>query len=113
MCLWTKDGQSQTELAEFLGKDKTTVVRLIHTMEKSILVVRVPSKEDKRINLIYLTQKGKGVQQEVMKCIQQTLARALDGISTKDEETAKKVLKDMHKNLGGLRSFPESVRDVG
>lgn len=100
MRLWMKDGQSQTELAEFLGKDKTTIARLINSMEKSLLVVRIPGKEDKRINLIYLTQKGKEVQQEVMKCIQHTLNEALDGVSAKDEETSKKVLKKIYKNLG-------------
>lgn len=100
MRLWMKDGQSQVELAEFLGKDKTTIARLINSMEKSLLVVRVPSKEDKRINLIYLTQKGKEVQKVVMECIQATLKEAQKGVDEHELETTKKVLKQIANNLG-------------
>lgn len=99
MRLLMKDGQSQIELSEFLGKDKTTIARLINSMEKSLLVVRVPSKEDKRINLIYLTNKGKDAQKAVVSSLQETLKEALQGVDKKEEEIAKKVLQKMHDNL--------------
>ena len=91
MRLFMKDGRSQGELAKFFGKDKTTIARLITNMEKSNLVVRIADKEDKRINLIYITKQGKEVQQVVMSCIIETLQEALKGVSKKDEETTKAV----------------------
>lgn len=104
MHLWKKDGQSQGELAEFLGKDKTTIVRLIDSMEKSLLVVRIPSKNDRRINLIYLTNKGKEVQKEVMESLKETLHDSLESVSDQEEEIAKKVLKKMYSNLSPINN---------
>lgn len=104
MHLWMKDGQSQVELTEALGSEKTSIARLINSMEKSLLVVRIPSKEDKRINLIYLTKKGKEVQSFVMKSVQETLQESLQGVNKKEEEITKKVLKQIQKNLCGKNS---------
>ena len=107
MRLWMKDGQSQVELAEILGKDKTTIARLINSMEKSLLVVRIPSKEDKRINLIYLTQKGKEVQKKVMASLQESLQEALKGVDKNEEEITKEVLKQVHQNLCASKNCSE------
>ena len=52
MRLGMNDGLPQNELAAFLGKDKTTIARLIDSMEKSLLVIRVASSVDKRIKLV-------------------------------------------------------------
>ncbi len=71
--LGKKNGQSQQQLAEFTCKDKTTITRLIDNMEKHNLVVRVPDKSDKRQKLIYLTKKGRDLQEKLTKVIQKTL----------------------------------------
>lgn len=110
MRLWMKDGQSQVELTEFLGKDKTTIARLINNMEKSSLVVRIPSKTDKRINLIYLTTKGKEVQKAVMESLQKTIKEALQGIKKEEEEITKKVLKQMYSNLCPSKECLEQIK---
>lgn len=50
-----KDGVKQQELADKLGKDKTTMVRLIDSMQKKALVRRVRSQKDVRQKLIYIS----------------------------------------------------------
>jgi len=100
MRLEMNGGIPQNELATFLGKDKTTMARLVDSMEKSLLVERVTSSADKRIKLIYRTNKGKEVQQDVLKCIKETIGESLKGVSFKEEEITKKVLKSIFENLG-------------
>ena len=56
--LYSNDGQPQNDLALITNRDKASLARLIDTMERKGLVVRVPSKEDKRIKLVHITKKG-------------------------------------------------------
>ena len=50
---------SQSQLAEFSGKDKVYIKRVVDRMIKATLLRRKASKTDKRYNLIYLTTNGK------------------------------------------------------
>ena len=56
--LYSNDGQPQNDLALITNRDKASLARLLDTMERKGLVVRVPSKEDKRIKLVHITKKG-------------------------------------------------------
>ena len=57
--LSAKDGLNQNELASLLYRDKSTMARLLAKMEEKGLVRREQSNKDKRINKIYITEKGK------------------------------------------------------
>lgn len=109
MRLWMEDGQSQGALAHFLGKDKTTLARLMSNMEKHSLIVRVPSKEDKRINHVYLTEKGKQYQRMVKESIIETLGEASVDITEEELKVTTKVLKQIFKNLGGDKTKEEVI----
>jgi len=50
--LWKQDGMSQQELCNRTFRDKPSITRLIDNLEKQKLVKRMPSKEDRRINLV-------------------------------------------------------------
>jgi len=99
MNLWEKNGQSQQDLAGTTCKNKTSMTRLIDNMEKHNLVVRVPSKSDKRQKLIYLTKKGKDLQEKLVAIVQQTLNDAQKNISAKDIALCKKVLEQVYDNV--------------
>ena len=58
--LWSRDGVTQQELCNVTFKDKPSMTRLIDNLEKQQLVVRSPGVKDRRINLIHLTDKGRG-----------------------------------------------------
>jgi DNA-binding MarR family transcriptional regulator len=104
MMLWNRDGQTQQELSEATGKKKTSITRLIHGMEKRSLVVRVPDQRDHRQNLIYLTRKGKELQNDLMALARQNVATAQAGIAARDLETCKEVLRQV---IGNLQAIPE------
>ena len=59
--LHDKDGRIQNDLAFITNRSKTSLTRLIHTLEKKGLVIRIISKNDKRANNVFLTEQGKRI----------------------------------------------------
>src|SRR5215475_655951 len=54
--LWKQEGMSQQELCNATFRDKPSITRLVDNLEKQNLVKRVPSENDRRINLIFVTK---------------------------------------------------------
>ena len=97
--LWKEDGLSQQELCNRTFRDKPSITRLVDNLEKLALVKRVASSDDRRINLIYLTEKANQLQEETMNMANQTLNEALEGVSKADIEMCKAVLLQVYDNL--------------
>jgi DNA-binding MarR family transcriptional regulator len=97
--LWKNDGMSQRELCNATYRDKPSITRLVDNLEKMKLVRRVPSKEDRRMNLIYLTDAAKALQEGSMDLANLTLNEALTGVSPADIELCKSVLQRVYDNL--------------
>ena len=97
--LWEKDGRQQQELADCIFKDKGTVARAINSLQKLGLVDRRDNEEDRRYNLIFLTKKGKKLQQKLIPILLEGLAEAGSGIDEDDLVTCKKVLRQIYNNL--------------
>ena len=70
-------------------------------MERNDLVVRLPSETDKRINLLYLTNKGKKLQSILIKVVLDTSEKAAKSISEEELKITKKVLNQIKINLDG------------
>src|SRR6186997_289704 len=97
--LWKEDGLSQQQLCDATFRDKPSITRLVDNLEKLKLVKRVPSKEDRRINLIYLTKEAIQLQEKSMEVANQTLNEALNGVTNAQIEIAKEVLHTVYDNL--------------
>jgi len=97
--LWKEDGLSQQELCNATFRDKPSITRLVDNLEKLKLVKRVPSKEDRRINMIYLTDAAKKLQEQSMDLANQTLNEALEGVTNEEIEICKAVLQRVYDNL--------------
>jgi DNA-binding MarR family transcriptional regulator len=97
--LWKEDGLSQQELCNRSFRDKPSITRLVDNLEKLKLVKRVASKDDRRINLIYLTEASKTLQDLTLNMANQTLNEALEGVSKEDVELCKSVLQKVYDNL--------------
>ncbi|MBO5382079.1 MAG: MarR family transcriptional regulator [Bacteroides sp.] len=91
--LWKKDGVSQQELCNATFKDKPSMTRLIDNMERQHLVVRIMDKQDRRSNLVYLTKNGKALEEQAWPIAKQTLADALQGITTRELNISQEVLR--------------------
>ena len=97
--LWKNDGISQRELCNATYRDKPSITRLVDNLEKMKLVRRVPSKDDRRMNLVYLTDAAKALQEGSMELANLTLNEALTGVSPADIELCKSVLQKVYDNL--------------
>jgi DNA-binding MarR family transcriptional regulator len=97
--LWKEEGQSQQHLSKATFRDKPSITRLVDNLEKSRLVKRVASKNDRRSNLIFLTKEGKNLQEKTMEIANRTLNEALAGVTNGQIEIAKEVLQKVYDNL--------------
>ena len=100
--LWKEEGQSQQQLCDATFRDKPSITRLVDNLEKLKLVKRVPSKDDRRINLIYLTKEAIQLQEKSMELANQTLNEALHSVTNGQIEIAKEVLHTVYENLKTL-----------
>ena len=66
MVLWKCDGLHQQEIADAVNKDKASVTRLIHGLEKRNLVVRIAATDDRRRKRIHLTHRGHTLRTELL-----------------------------------------------
>ena len=97
--LWKEDGMSQQSLCDATFRGKPSITRLVDNLEKLNLVKRVASKDDRRINMIYLTTEAQQLQEQTMELANQTLNEALVGVSNGQIEIAKEVLQQVYENL--------------
>ena len=97
--LWKQDGMSQQELCNRTFRDKPSITRLIDNLEKQKLVKRMPSKEDRRINLVCLTESAKLLQDKTIELANQTMDEALIGVNKNEIEIVKQVFQKVYDNL--------------
>ena len=93
--LWKEKVSTQQDIADFIGKDKTSITRLIDGLEKRALVQRTYHEKDKRCKLITLTTKGLELEtstMEVLNLANQTLHSQFE---PQELEITLKVLKKM------------------
>ncbi len=64
MVLWEKEKVSVGELGSFLDLDAGTLTPLLKKLEKEGYITRERSKDDERITVISLTQKGSDLKEE-------------------------------------------------
>ena len=101
--VWKNDGISQKDISEYCGKDKTSVTKIIDTLEKKNLVVRVTDQLDHRVKRVVLSQKGRALFLSALPVMAQTRDELRSGISDKEIEALKSILNKIHKNLNDIR----------
>jgi DNA-binding MarR family transcriptional regulator len=97
--LWERDGQCQHELATFCGKDRPSVTRILDNMEKRDLVRRVSSEKDRRNKQVFLTKKGRDLQDQLMRIVNQFGQATLRDLDEKALEKGKFFLKKIQSNV--------------
>lgn len=94
-----KDGQIQNDLAFITNRSKTSLTRLINTMEKKGLVYRELCKEDKRINHIHLSELGKETFLFSLPVLKKLMDELQENISPEDLTRTIKVLHQIQNNI--------------
>jgi DNA-binding MarR family transcriptional regulator len=84
---------SQLELARRMGVDRTTMVTLLDELEAKALVARRPDPDDRRRNVVTLTEAGRNTLPEARQAHGQAEQRFLAGLSEQDAEQLKRILR--------------------
>ncbi len=69
MVLWEKDNQPVNDIAHRLLLETNTVTPLLQRMEKLGIVVRKKGEQDKRQQIVSLTDKGRDMEEEAFESI--------------------------------------------
>lgn len=97
--LWKKDGRTQKEIAEGLRLTPATITDVIQRMEKLDLLSRVTDTADQRVQRVYLTPKGKGLQHEVEKISKDLESQCFKGFTPEEKKILRKFLIQIKNNL--------------
>ena len=93
------NGIVQNELAFITNRNKASLTRLINVMEKNNLVARIPSKEDSRKNLIYITKNGKILFLKMKPLMLRSMKTLQNEITAEEKEVFINILKKIQHNL--------------
>ncbi|MFZ7102927.1 MAG: MarR family winged helix-turn-helix transcriptional regulator [Peptococcaceae bacterium] len=97
--LWKTEGISPKDLAILTSKDRPTVARILEKLEKKGFITREINSEDQRSHLIYLTDKGKKMENILVPIAVKTLDDALIGLEKEQIQALFQTLNTIYKNL--------------
>jgi len=100
-----KDGQIQNDLASITNRSKTSLTRLINTMEKKGLVFRALSVKDKRVNHIHLSDFGKQTFLDSLPVLEKMMRELQKNISQEDLAKSIEVLGQIQQNINKKLHF--------
>ena len=94
-----KSGISQQALSERLLVTKGNVCGLIDRMESRGLVSRRSHPDDRRLNLLYLTDEGKALAARVVPAHEEFLKQQMEHLSAEEQRTLSGLLRDLDRSL--------------
>ena len=92
----------QKDMAEFMGKDKSAVLRIVDCLEEKGLVRRVASTEDRRKNYLMVTKAGSRAIEHNMKIVVELMKELRDGIPQEDLDTFHRVVNQIRSNAAKI-----------
>jgi MarR family transcriptional regulator, lower aerobic nicotinate degradation pathway regulator len=74
-------------LSAVIAFDRSTLGNVIERLETKHYIERKPSREDKRIKLLYLTKSGAALMRDIMASVDRAQARMLQPLKPADRKT--------------------------
>jgi DNA-binding MarR family transcriptional regulator len=102
--LWSEDGLSQRELSARVGTMEPTTVIALRSMEKSGLIRRERSSDDKRRSQVWLTAKAQRLRDELLAIARGITDAAEDSISRDELAQFRRAIRRMTENLDRIRT---------
>ncbi|MFK8037481.1 MAG: MarR family winged helix-turn-helix transcriptional regulator [Crocinitomicaceae bacterium] len=99
--VYQKEGICQNELAFFSNRNKSSLTRAINTLEKKNYIARMASKEDRRINQLFITKQGLQMLEKAKPLFLDMAALIESGLSKEEIEATINTLKKIQKNVAG------------
>ncbi|SHL59120.1 transcriptional regulator, MarR family [Chitinophaga jiangningensis] len=97
--IYKRSGLNQQEIADIIVKDKSSMTYLIDNLVKKGLAERTEDQRDRRNKLIYITEKGKLLMEELTPWVTEIYEKATRELLTDDILNALSVARKMNENL--------------
>ncbi len=91
----THPGIDATRLSAVIAFDRSTLGNVIERLEAKQLIERKPSRQDRRIKLLYLTKSGIALLREIMPSVDRAQARMLQPLKPADRKTLMALLTQL------------------
>jgi MarR family transcriptional regulator, transcriptional regulator for hemolysin len=109
-----KDGMTQKEIANRIGIEAPTIVPMIDKLEEQGIVIRRPDHNDRRNNLIFLTDKSEAKWELIIECALELEKVSRQGVSDEEIEITKRTLRKIAQNVADLYlSSPDQIESRG
>ncbi len=96
------DGIDMTSLARQLGVDNSTMTRLVDVILKRGWVYKTKNEQDKRINLLHLSEKGEHIQEIIEKKLEHLGIQVNNAVPIEDRDEVKEILSAFHWSLSKM-----------
>lgn len=100
LCYAEESSLSQVELSRRLVVNKTDMTGIIDRLEKAQMVERVAHPNDRRVNMIRVTEKGRELVKKIEPHYMEEIFKLMKGLSK----------QDMQRLIQGLEKVRENIR---
>jgi DNA-binding MarR family transcriptional regulator len=97
--LWHEEGLPQSQLAACMGVEPPTATKMLQRMEHAGLIERRPDVKDARISRVYLTGRGRALEQPVLDIWKQLETQTVAGLSLTEQMLLHRLLMQVFTNL--------------
>ncbi|SDO48115.1 MarR family winged helix-turn-helix transcriptional regulator [Alkalicoccus daliensis] len=97
--LWREDGITQMQLCDHLKCEPPTVTNMVKSLEQNGFIQRKRDEQDARVMRIYLTDKGRALEQPVDAKWKHQQEKLLHSISPEERLVLRELMMRMERNL--------------
>jgi len=97
--LWIEEGLPQTQLAASMRVEPPTATKMLQRMEQAGFIERRPDLEDARVSRVYLTERGRSLEQPVLEVWKELEAQTVAGLSATEQALLYRLLLQVSSNL--------------
>lgn len=100
--LFQQDGLPMNELALRIGRTPQTVTSLVKKLAAGGYVATKKSSEDKRVICVFLSSKGRGMEQILTRISEDIYNLQYEGLKNREITVLRKALEQMYHNFSGV-----------
>lgn len=89
---------SQKNLVEAMGKDKSTILRLVNSLENKKLIMRMECQDDRRKSYLLLTEQGEKVLDQYLEIETGLVEKLKSGLTNSEQAILYKVICKIKAN---------------
>ncbi len=97
--LFARDRVSMKEVADRIGRDKSTVTALVNKLMRAGYVTKEKDPDDNRVTYLCLTAKGRALERKFDDISDRLIATAFRGFSRKERESMVRAIVKMLNNF--------------